>query len=439
MSRSFLTYQRIVDYLKDLLSGRQRHELEKEVMRDAFEEDAFDGLGMLTGEELDADMQLLQNRLENRMKVFKKRSLVIYYRMAASVAIVVGLGITAYFMLHPGPEPVAPKPIAQENMPLQTTEKNKDESAVLNRPVASDQATPGKTEAHPPVSAMKESDVSTTDTQAETGIPAEKYEEPVSRARAVAREVKTETFKLERIPTAAAPVAAEEKRTYRTAQALPLPVKLFNSRVVDDHRQPLTGVTIMEKGTQNGVVTDADGRFSLKLHDTTSTIALNYVGFKEIEFPAGKEPDKEIVMQEDLLTLYEVVVVGYGTQKKSDATGAVSKVIISDEPNLPTEAQIVFTRPIPPGESLRSFKKSVESRLNMTRFKEIPGKYKIRVTFTVHQDGIVDHIRIIDGIPVTVADEYKRCIAESPPWQPATESGVPIDAEIEMRFNLSVE
>jgi hypothetical protein len=104
------TYQRIVDYLKGLLSSRQRHELEKEIMRDAFDEEAFEGISQLSADELKADMANLTGRLETRIKPERTRILPFYLRIAAVLIFLVGLGSLLVIILRkPSPAPLAQK------------------------------------------------------------------------------------------------------------------------------------------------------------------------------------------------------------------------------------------------------------------------------------------------------------------------------------------
>ena len=90
-------------------------------------------------------------------------------------------------------------------------------------------------------------------------------------------------------------------------------------------REPMIGVSVMEQGTRNGAVTDLDGNYVLQHVKPGATIRFSYVGFKDITLPAAKASG-EIIMEEDDKTLTEVVVVGYGTQKKVNLSGAVSAV-----------------------------------------------------------------------------------------------------------------
>lgn len=102
------------------------------------------------------------------------------------------------------------------------------------------------------------------------------------------------------------------------------PVQL-TGQVVDDYGEPVIGASVLVKGTSNGCSTDIDGNFVLK---TTSdaTIVVSYVGMKSQEVKVDGQTTLRIVMQSTDIALDDVVVIGYGTMKKSDLTGAVSTV-----------------------------------------------------------------------------------------------------------------
>lgn len=96
--------------------------------------------------------------------------------------------------------------------------------------------------------------------------------------------------------------------------------------VSDANGQPLPGANILEKGTTNGAQTDFDGKFSLNVADEKTILIVSYVGFLTKQIPVNGETKLTITLQEDAAKLDEVVVVGYGSQKKVNLTGAVVSV-----------------------------------------------------------------------------------------------------------------
>ncbi len=99
--------------------------------------------------------------------------------------------------------------------------------------------------------------------------------------------------------------------------------------VTDPTGEPLLGVSVLVKGTSNGVATDFDGNYSISV-DANSTLVMSYVGFQSQEVAVNGQTTINVVLQEDSEVLGEVVVIGYGAVKKSDATGSVA-VIKPDE------------------------------------------------------------------------------------------------------------
>lgn len=101
--------------------------------------------------------------------------------------------------------------------------------------------------------------------------------------------------------------------------------KMVNGVVVDVTGMPVIGANVMEKGTTNGTITDMDGKFSLEV-DKDATLIFSYIGFAGQEIKVGNQTNLSITLKEDAEALDEVVVVGFGTQKKVNLTGAVSSV-----------------------------------------------------------------------------------------------------------------
>ncbi|MCH5234409.1 MAG: TonB-dependent receptor [Muribaculaceae bacterium] len=94
--------------------------------------------------------------------------------------------------------------------------------------------------------------------------------------------------------------------------------------VSDENGEPIIGATVREKGTTAGAATDIDGNFALKVKDANATLVFTYVGFEPIEIALKGRTNIDVVMSESLTNLNELVVVGYGTMKKSDLAGASS-------------------------------------------------------------------------------------------------------------------
>jgi TonB-linked SusC/RagA family outer membrane protein len=108
--------------------------------------------------------------------------------------------------------------------------------------------------------------------------------------------------------------------------------------VTDANGVPLSGANIVEKGTTNGVTADFDGNFSLQVTDGDAVLVVSYIGYATREVPVANQTTLNITLEESAAGLDEVVVVGYGTQKKKDLTGSITSLKQSEIENVPVTA-----------------------------------------------------------------------------------------------------
>ena len=121
-------------------------------------------------------------------------------------------------------------------------------------------------------------------------------------------------------------------KTFRLALTLVLSLivgtvsaQTVNGNVVDETGEAVIGATVMEKGTKNATVTDFDGNFTINMGDS-KVLVISYIGMQTQEINVAGKSSVNVVLKEDATTLQDVVVVGYGTMKKTDLTGSVSSV-----------------------------------------------------------------------------------------------------------------
>ena len=154
--------------------------------------------------------------------------------------------------------------------------------------------------------------------------------------------------------------------------------------ITDDQAMPLLGANVLEKGTSNGAVTDFDGNYTIKVSQG-ATLVVSYVGYETKEIVVGAQTVINMTLKSDN-TLDEVVVVGYGTQRKSDLTGAISSVGAKDFENQPlTRAE----------DALQSRTAGV----NVSKNSGAPGgDIKIRIRGSNSITGNNQPLVVIDGI-----------------------------------------
>jgi len=97
-------------------------------------------------------------------------------------------------------------------------------------------------------------------------------------------------------------------------------------KVIDANGEPVIGASVMVKGTTNGAVTDLDGNYTISNVPSGASLNISYVGYRTQTIPVGGKQSINVTLEEDKQLLDEVVVVGYGVQRKSDVTGALTRV-----------------------------------------------------------------------------------------------------------------
>ena len=106
--------------------------------------------------------------------------------------------------------------------------------------------------------------------------------------------------------------------------------KTVTGQIVDSKGETIIGANIMEKGTTNGTITDFDGKFSLTTAPN-ATLVISYIGYQSVELPVSQiKAGQTITLKEDTEVIDEVVVIGYGTQRKGDVTSAIASVKSED-------------------------------------------------------------------------------------------------------------
>ncbi len=118
------------------------------------------------------------------------------------------------------------------------------------------------------------------------------------------------------------------------AEALQQQKKQIAGKITDEQGEPIIGANIVEKGTSNGTITDIDGNFALNVNEG-AIIQITYIGYIEQEVSTVGRNIINIILQEDTKSLEEVVVVGYGTQRRVNITGSIASVKTEELQNIP--------------------------------------------------------------------------------------------------------
>ncbi len=164
---------------------------------------------------------------------------------------------------------------------------------------------------------------------------------------------------------------------------------LIRGVVTDQQNDPLPGASVLLKGTQQGVVTDENGQFSIEVPSAQSVLVFSYIGFNTLEEIVGNRSEISVILSSDQRNLQEVVVIGYGTQKRGDVTTAISSVSTKDL----TERPILQAAQALQGKA---------AGVQVTQPSGKPGSaLSIRVRGATSVQAGNEPLYVIDGVPTT--------------------------------------
>ena len=175
--------------------------------------------------------------------------------------------------------------------------------------------------------------------------------------------------------------------SYVTGAAENLQQIKVSGRVMDAKNSPMAGVNVVEKGTTNGMLTGNDGTYSLVVASRSSILVFSFIGYQTSEVTVGNQTTLNVTIQETTTGLNEVVVIGYGTQRKEAVTGSVASI---------------------GGEALRdipatNFTQSMQGRLpgvDLAQTSTRPGAtLQIRIRGARSLTASNDPLVVLDGIP----------------------------------------
>ena len=410
------TYSKFKAYLQNKLSDKDRYAFEKNEQKNSFEQEALEGAKNISPENFILDTEKLQNSIRNKKE---KRSMLVVlrkYNTAASLFIIVGMASYFYWTNRPDlpkdtifEAPVLKEPIVPQEQPLELKEE-----IILEKKIS-------------PVQQSKQIELIHEEIVLEENI----QEEVIKRKKVKETQRKIEPLAPQK-SKAIVSIQIEEELIVKDSQTIP---DQINGTVLGEDGKPLPGVAVMIQDGNNGSVTDFDGNFKIE-GDSTSTLVFDYIGFERAIQPATDS--MLVVMQEDQESLDEVVVIGYGTQKKKDITGAVTTITpeklegknenniekaldsivagISIENNSLT--QISAT---PPQGDLEKFKEWISNAFGYDLLDD--DTITVYLEFKVLKTGEISKIRFKNKVKKKIKNEIKRILETSELWTPAEENG----------------
>ncbi|MDH5381588.1 MAG: TonB family protein [Cyclobacteriaceae bacterium] len=450
-------------YLDNTMSSKERHEFEKELLNHNFEMEAMEGLETLTGNEFQQDMTALSKRLKKRVSPKKNN---FYLKIAATLSLIAVFSFLIFFFIKNNSSEYTEKSFSENKSQNKDTtflrdslmadtknlensialaETNKEEEGseeesrdfdkdynnekvegnkkleetnnrisdieIKKDPISETIDKPTNkldlsiAEAEPIV--LEEFTLSDTSVRSEeslTGAVAGVDETDLKRERSGLFKSKS-AEKSAAVPSAA-PGVEDKPEKSKTRTISGIVVSGFDNST-------LPGVSIIEKNTINGAVTDIDGKFYMDVSPLSEYIVVSFVGFKTEEIDISGRNEFTVVLNEDIQSLSEVVVTGYGYSR------ADTETVVNASPE----------------EGFRDFNKYIKENLiypEQALKNEIKGR--VVVEFTVKTDGSLTNFRIIKSLGYGCDEEAIRLIKNGPKWYSSEVNGV--DTEDTVRVTV---
>ncbi len=411
---------KLLRYIKGLRKGKEAHRIELEAMKDSFLSDALDGFNTVDGnhpERISRLQKNIQKQITNKNNaITTKKSAVLqpkntavfipWKKLSIAATVLICLSLGGYYLLK------NEKTFSTEQQSvLSESQKNQSRN---EKPLTSN----GDTLIIYMPEPLVKKDL----------IAKVQINEKKSKNQEVAI-VQSETSQIQE------PDAIEYYKSSEIAVNRPVSksdtTKQIKGIVTDKAGDPLIGVSVSQKGSAGGTVTDVNGNFILGIADNKSVI-LDYIGYDHVELTPDTNKPMVIAMNESSQSIDEVVVVGFGSQKKIAVTGAITAVDISKEratPYKPITESDKETKP-EPEIGMKAYNNYLKSNLihpTDSICKDVKGKVKLR--FSVNKDGMPYNIEVIKSLCKTSDIEAIRLIQSGGKWKYGNEI-----VEIEVSF-----
>ncbi len=414
--RKYRTPNEYLKYLKGELSREERYTFERDLQADPFEMDAIEGMEQVPVGELEEDLLSLHANMHKRLKRRRRRT---FYYAAASIASLLIVGTVFLNIYNINPKS-AQETISNDETFLQ------EESALQSE--APEQEIPEKEVVPPQVTVQADAPVTEQSEISEEARLVERAQELMEtpdQEEIIYQEEKALGAVEMVSDEAEAPVPvskadelvvmeAQPRRSQKKSRAQEAPAQYSTGRVSgvvvsSEDMEPLPGASIMVKGSDSGMVADLDGRFTLMTdQQAQTTVIASYIGMETEEYQLAGGTENRVVMQPDMTTLDEVVVIG------------------SEEDNKYSGAE--------PEGGLEAYKMYIEEQIRFPSGDTISKREVVVLKFNVESDGSISRINALRSPGNSFTEEAIRLLNDGPSWNPAKNENGATDDVVRMRI-----
>jgi len=463
------------------MQNKEKHDFEKEMMRDTFEQEAFDGLSKLSKEDLLSDISELKSAIESRTK--KSKTIVpVWFKYAAGVVILIGVGLSVLLFNNTfWQDSIIKEQISEEmevaDSMINSAEKEIKQIAGVTDTVAKQDFVADNRQKEdqkdklqepiPEVNVLNEmvlefEDEAVSDVQfelAELDLEEDSYDEVDATTNSSEEKLEAKTpdrivkdnnepqvMKAEQAvqgKVAGSQVEKSAKREHSKkskespamAQTVGVEQRTITVKgkvVGAEDGLSIPGVSIVVKDNPNiGVTTNIDGEFELTVpsDEELKTLIASFVGMEQKEFTLDGDSGILVYLEPDVLEMEEVVVTAFGVKREKRKVAYATKTKSSNSSEVRLVGDI----------KLKNIDRYIEDNFGYERFKEYPGRYIIKVSFMVDEKGNLNDFAFDNSPNKIINNEIIYLIEESGTWIPAVVNGENVTDTVKFNIRLNIK
>lgn len=434
-----IDFEIIRRYRADEMTPKERYAFERELQKDPFLAEAFEGMEQLPPEEMAQHVRELSSQISSPKKNDKFR----FAAAAASILILVSIGILWLQIQKENPVPEVTQTgkiespsevqkkeeiIVQPEPVRVATEVDLKELQTLQAEVETEKAleAPELADMSPKILPIEKKEPElAANVQEETEVELELAEALTGKVQGIVVDSKdlqlTKSATNQAKPDGNIRIRGYAKLDSDKTQAS---TKTLRGKIISAaDKMPLPGVTLFEKGGLNGTITNVDGNFELPLNDSNSTVVVSFIGMKSKEISPADSMTAVIELEPNQLGLEEVAIVGFGKQKKEALTGSEAQVETKDQLRLEQ------------AEPLGGYK---ELREYLGKNALLPDDYPknrevVRLKISLDAQGKIQSFENLNDAPEALFEKVKSLILKGPKWQPALTDNQAGESDVTLR------
>ena len=440
--KNLLNRESIRNYLSGFLTNTEKNRLERNAMLDPFDQEALEGLSELTLEEFDNDLKELSSKV---MPQKKTRVIPLFLRVASIVLLIMIPTITIWYMVTFKPEEKGIGQVLEEKTDSLVNQQSSKERTAPNKRDSVTQPITGttlkkkeyKSDNTNRIRDKKPLITKTTEKAEPKSEDSQLRKESLTDDMTIQPEELTveesdhESTELRQMDEAngIAPAKVSTQENFQSPQK-----KLVGRSVVgkdkiksgiisgtkikgyvtDDHGEPLPGVTIHLKKSQQGTITNKEGEFTIVAEDSNDILEAQFIGFRTGEKKLKSQDSiVDIQLEPELMALDEVVATGYDNSKE-----------------VSSELMVVPPRP---AMGFYKYKSYIEDHIHYPESGS-GNREVVTVEITIDRNGGIKNVAILKSPGEDYSSEVIKAIKEGPEWEPSKRGTVPVEGKEKLRI-----